>query len=295
MDALRLSDAFAAAARDSLDRLREGEARVRADDLEGLHLMRTAARRLRAGVAHLGRHLPRERRSALKDGLRRLMRILGAVRDLDVLRGAVASTPLSPADADTLRTRAWRRMQRPMARMRQELDGDAYRALLASVAEAIATPAAATRATDAGPGRLWSAIRETLAGRPADWSAGEAALHELRKSVKRLRYALEAFAPAYGRPVVRMIERCRDLQEALGAIQDAATFASTLRGCRTFAAGQFLATVAARADAVRADLPRLWRRAFGPRRLARLGAHLLRRAAEAAPVEAPAVGEASVA
>src|SRR5262245_16651308 len=85
-----MSDLFTRAAREHLDRLIEGEKRVRAEgDLEGVHLMRTSCRRLRASLAYLGDHLDREERKTLQRGLRDLMATLSPVRDLDVLRAAV--------------------------------------------------------------------------------------------------------------------------------------------------------------------------------------------------------------
>src|SRR5581483_5798601 len=96
-----LAQGFAPAARQSLDKLREGEERIRRDgDLEGVHLMRTSCRRLRATVKYLGDHLGRRERRELQDGLRALMGALGPVRDLDVLRGAVADVDmLDPVEA----------------------------------------------------------------------------------------------------------------------------------------------------------------------------------------------------
>ena len=105
-------------------------------------------------------------------------------------------------------------------------------------------------------------------------------------------YALEAFAPAYGRPVARQVERCRDLQESLGVLQDAAVFASQLKGLRTFVAGQFIATMRARADGHLQELPAVWDRAFPSKGMARLGGHLLRRAVKSPKrPEAPAAAD----
>lgn len=50
-----------------------------------------------------------------------------------------------------------------------------------------------------------------------------------------------------------------------------------MKGIRTFAAGQFLATVRARARLETAKLQDLWDKAFGPKGATRLGGHLFRR------------------
>jgi len=289
-----LHSCFSDAVAESLRRLREGETQVREQgDLEGVHLMRTSLRRLRSSVRFLGTHLPGSRRRGLQDGLRDLMNRLGAVRDLDVLKQAVTATPgVESRDAESLAVRVDRRLQVAHEKMMATLDAPDYAALLADVEAARGEPAEADRACTAGPGRIFKALSEASAQAPAAWEGAEdEALHDARKGVKRLRYALEAFKPAYGKPMDRMIERCRDLQEALGAVQDVATFGRLLSDTRSFAAGQFLATVRARAEAERSRVPRLWKRVFGPKSLARLGSHLFRRAAEAPAPAAPAPPE----
>jgi CHAD domain-containing protein len=286
-----LSACFSDAALESLRRFREGELRVREQgDLDGVHLMRTSLRRLRSAVRFLGGHLPGGRRRALQEGLRDLMGKLGPVRDLDVLKAAVRATPgAEPRDAESLAERVERRLQAAHVRMMETLDAPSTASLLADLDAAATAPAGEARATSAAPGRIFKALSEAAGLAPSDWSAGEdEALHDARKGVKKLRYALEAFRPAYGKPLERAIERCRDLQEALGAVQDVATFGRLLSDVRSFAAGQFLATVRARASAERVRIPKLWKRVFGPKPLGRLGEHLFRRAAEpAAPAAAP--------
>jgi CHAD domain-containing protein len=286
-----LSSIFAAAVREQLGRMKEGEAAFRATrDPEGIHAMRTAARRLRTAVRYLAGHLDGDRRRTLKTQLRSLMRVLGPVRDLHVLVEAVRGMAELPVEErEQLSRRAEKRGERSAVKVFGYLDGDNYRALLAGLEEATGSDHPGLPAVAEAPGRLFRAIGETLALRPASWeSAAEEHLHEARKSVKRLRYALEAFRPAYGRPVVEAADRCRGLQEALGQIQDVAAFDSALRGHRTFAAGQFLACARMRATGARGLLDELWRRALGPKALGRLGAHLMRRAARVTTGAPPA-------
>ncbi len=271
-----------------LDKLREGEAAFRsARDPEGIHTMRTAARRLRSAVRFLGGHLDAAERGSLKIRLRTLMRVLGPVRDLHVLAGAVRGMgELQPDEAKSLAESVEVRGERPTAAALAYLDGDEYRVLMADLESSRRVDAPGVPAAAAAPARLFRAIGEALARRPASWNdAPDEDLHEARKSVKRLRYALEAFRPAFGRPLASAAERCRSLQDALGRIQDASSFDAVLRGQRTFAAGQFLAYARIRAAGARELLPDLWVRALGPKALARLGAHLMRRAARAATSE----------
>jgi len=275
-----LAEGFARAARLSLEKLREGEAMIRKDgDLEGVHLMRTSCRRLRATIKYLGDHLDRKEQKTLQRGLQGLMAALGPVRDLDVLRGAVGSVEsLDANEAEGLSEEIEQRLAAADVSMQEALDGPEYRSLLSRLELAVRSAIDAEPLNLHGPTRIMGAIAGVMRLKPAEWSgAPEESLHDLRKAVKKLRYALEAFAPAYGRPVSRQIERCRDLQESLGALQDSAVFASHLKGLRTFVAGQFIATMRTRADGHLKELPEVWERTFPAKAMARLGGHLLRR------------------
>jgi CHAD domain-containing protein len=272
---------FADAARENLQRLREGEAKVRNDgDLEGVHLMRTSCRRLRATVKYLGDGLSRDARKSLKEGLKQIMGDLGEVRDLDVLRQAIDAAPaLDPADTETLKEKVEERLADATVRMESTLDGDNYAQLLGALEKAAKVSEDRTLLTHVAPVRIGTALGDALQLRPSDWAAAsEESLHDVRKAVKKIRYALEAFAPAYGRPVSRTIERCRSLQESLGIIQDASAFSVLLKGIPTFSAGHFIATMRARAEGETGRLADLWEKAFGPKPAARLGGHLFRRA-----------------
>jgi CHAD domain-containing protein len=277
---LTLAEGFTRAARQHLERLREGEKKIRSDgDLEGVHLMRTSCRRLRATVKYLGDHLPKADRKDLQRGLRELMAALGPVRDLDVLRAAIGAVDsLDSIEAEGLCKEVAERLAAATLRMQEALGGADYAGLQENLERGLRAARPDVPVLVEGPARIMNAMTGVLRLKPADWSAAaEESLHDLRKSLKRLRYALEAFAPAYGRPVSRQIDRCRELQESLGTLQDAAVFASHLKGLRTFVAGQFIATMRSRAEVQMKELPGFWEKAFGPKGMARLGGHLFRR------------------
>jgi CHAD domain-containing protein len=239
--------------------------------------MRTSCRRLRATLTYLGDHLDRGERKSLQRRLRELMSALSPVRDLDVLRAAIDHSP-DGRGHEGLDEEIEERLANASMRMEEALDGVEYAELRKGLERAIRQAGTGEPVRLKGPARIMDALAGVLGQKPADWSsAPEESLHDLRKAVKKLRYALEAFAPAYGRAVARQIERCRDFQESLGTLQDAAVFSAQLEGIRTFAAGQFIATVRSRAAVQKEELPRLWNKSFGPKGMSRLGAHLLRR------------------
>ena len=94
----------------------------------------------------------------------------------------------------------------------------------------------------------------------------DAAWHELRIDGKRLRYALEFFAPVLGRSAERVIAALRRVQDVLGEVHDAAIAAERIAAMATrpditpeaaFALGEWSATRTASANAMRAEFPRL--------------------------------------
>lgn len=58
---------------------------LKGDDIEGVHDMRVASRRLRASLELFRDVFPRRRYRAMRDEIKALARALGDVRDLDVM------------------------------------------------------------------------------------------------------------------------------------------------------------------------------------------------------------------
>jgi CHAD domain-containing protein len=129
--------------------------------------------------------------------------------------------------------------------------------------------------------------------RPAS-SAPAEALHAFRIAVKRARYAAEAFAPAFGRPVTRFREALVALQDALGGLQDAHVIAAALEplvteaerdrpdGAAARRAAEGIAEgLSARASALRAGLDARVEAALGRAALRDLHDHLAKRTVRA--------------
>jgi CHAD domain-containing protein len=56
-----------------------------------------------------------------------------------------------------------------------------------------------------------------------------AALHDVRKAAKRLRYALEAVEPVFGKPAKKLRKKTKKLQRPLGDRQDMVVLLPELR------------------------------------------------------------------
>jgi CHAD domain-containing protein len=241
------------------------------EDPENLHQHRVAARRTRAFIRATRGSLDPVWRRLLAARLRELAAATGPVRDLDVLLEHLEGELRSLDDADRVaggpllaalegEHRATRRT------LRDVLDGDAYRLLLAQ----LRMPPRLADGVDGVPlrriarkefRRLVRTV-ERLGPHP-----DEAAMHALRIRLKRVRYAAELAAPA-GKAGRRFLANARALQDLLGEYQDAVTAERHLRAAAVsdaqtaaaFVAGRLVERQRARRARVRASLPAAWKR-----------------------------------
>lgn len=205
------------------------------EDIEDLHRMRVATRRMRAAWRLFGdayRHKA-ERRYVRE--LRAVASSLGAVRDLDVLlENLAAYVAIHPAEeADALRplAAAWQE-EREAARsaMATMLASGAYRHFVDDYLAFVETEAAAARAVaatepsrvrDTATSRIWGAYEQVRAYDATLAWADVATIHQLRIAAKRLRYSLEFFREVLGPEAGPLIERVTRLQDHLGLLNDA--------------------------------------------------------------------------
>lgn len=200
-------------------------------DAEELHDMRVGSRRLRAALRVFAPAIAPTTLGRFVVGLRRLGRQLGAVRDLDVLLSRLPEGhPAFLRYLELERAAARVRLHRALNR-RPYLDLVLALDRFVGGAAAGETPAATLE--PAGPhaaeaiGRAFRGLRR--AGRLARTRATARSLHDVRIRAKRLRYALEFFAAAAGPEAATLIERLTELQDLLGAHQDAVIGARLVR------------------------------------------------------------------
>jgi inorganic triphosphatase YgiF len=281
-------------------------AAARRGSVEGVHDVRTVARRTRAALAAWREEVPGATRRELGARLRALRHVADSVRELDVLaefaRDAAAKSG-APADAAALSAVLAARRREARKTLSTALAARRFATLPAALVHAAAattkrpSPALAV----AGAARLPAAVEESiglaarLSGRFQDASAPS--LHALRLALKRARYAAEAFSDAFGKPVARFVDAVRDLQDALGAVQDARRGREGLRkavsGRGADPARRAAATRAAAAtvdalereeEKARRRMGRLVEKALGERPVRDLWAHVGKRAAGASGI-----------
>lgn len=250
------TDSMAASARKVLrfhfDRLvANEEGTLEGEDIEALHDMRVASRRLRAAIALFGDYLPRKAVKRLNRGLRLTGRALGPVRDLDVLMEKTRKElekhrELNPESLDGLIS-SWKdRRDEARTRMLNTLCNDRYRRFKDDFEAFLQDTEKDDRKAKGdhvdrnhllqpdevrhvAPGLIWShygevrAYEEILDNAPID------TLHALRIECKRLRYTLEFLKEPLGQPGQTLIQTVTQAQDHLGDLHDADVACHILR------------------------------------------------------------------
>ncbi len=272
-------------------------------DPEALHDMRVATRRMRSAFRVFGPYLDMRRMRPYVKELRRLGRILGRVRDMDVFwiktEAYLAARPSSARpELEGLRQMwevAHRRARRAMVR---HLDGKRYRRFTRAFAARLEQPFGTPPPSDAltiRPYRLRHIAPYAVYHRLAEVRAYEGWVegpdvplqryHALRIAAKHLRYTLEFFREILlPEAAGQAIARIKALQDHLGDLQDAVVAGERLRNLRRWGRwdaptateprtfiplddpglARYLAAREAEAHQLLRDFPRVWRDIASP-------------------------------
>lgn len=216
--------------RTRVETLRRLDPLVRADLPDAVHQMRVTARRLRSVLAGYRAEFDTSVTEPLRVELGWLIERLGRARDLEVLRARVRASagqhhPLSALMEASIvddRATAHREAVASMASPR-------YFALIDALDEFCDHPAFSPRAESAAEPELVACLRaqwqrldravERVEGRKGRKRALR--LHEVRRRVKRLRYATEAARPVIGSRVDDLSGTLSEIQDVLGHHHDA--------------------------------------------------------------------------
>ena len=247
----------------SVVRLIRHDAVVRLDlDPEGVHQARVATRRLRSDLRTFRPLVDREWSTALRDELGWIARLLGEVRDGDVLLARLREKTTELPDeleeaAKPVLSSLQESRDAALSVLLDALRSERYVELLDRLVEAAAAPAlggdASAPAAGAIPAlvrRPWHKLEKRATKLPHDPT--NAQLHEIRIRTKRVRYAAEAAAPVAGKPGRALAHAAARLQDVLGDLNDAGVAAGWLDDW----ASRSDAGDAARAAAALAELER---------------------------------------
>lgn len=226
-----LRSAFTTIAQSCISQFRRNEA-ILADRIspEAVHQARVALRRLRSAMALFKPLLNDSPTRRFRERIRRLARILGEVRDLDVLRSQFDPGAI-PGGLDTKHRKA-------LARLGRALAGPAVRRLMLDLAEWLAvgewrTAPATLRINDAPlrefTARAFDRSRRRIRRNGRHLARiGSGGCHRLRKDAKELRYAIGFFGNIHrrgstGRKRRQFLHHLERLQHQLGKLNDAMT------------------------------------------------------------------------
>lgn len=205
-------------------------------DAEALHDMRVALRRLRTTLQNfegtsdaplLSASLRRELK-AWRAKIGKLGDRLGSVRDFDVLAGYVRDFA---KDGDSPGLRKFegvllgerKKNFAPMAR-KIERAGEPDRLREEFARWSIGLPGAFSAALlsieEAAKLMLPARLDEARALGSALTDGDEEAQHELRRTLRRIRYTLETLSPCFDKPIKKPVKRLVELQDKLGEMQD---------------------------------------------------------------------------
>ncbi|MEV6343528.1 CYTH and CHAD domain-containing protein [Actinoplanes sp. NPDC051851] len=222
----RVNPVFAYA-REQRDAIVGYDPAARAGEADAVHRMRVAVRRLRSTLKTYRRWFPETARTEVDPELRWLARMLGGVRDPQVLTGKLLAGVEFPEVAERIRAALEQRVHEGREQLGAALDADRYLDLLDRIDELVDDPGDAP----SDPARRTRKILKKADARldAAVASGVDERLHEARKTYKQARYAVEVIAPAHGKPAKRLVKALTALQDGLGAHQDSAIARETLR------------------------------------------------------------------
>lgn len=245
------ADVVLAYVHDQIGMIQAREGELREHDPDAVHKTRVATRRLRTTLRVFRRLFHRDQTEQLRDELRWYAGVLGAVRDLDVVRAHLQEEVqhLPEADRGAARERVETTLgvahEEARARLDETMDSQRFTDLVDALAAFGAAPPWRGRATRKAkkvlPDLVEDAVRRVekrgaAARATEDPAERRELLHETRKKAKAARYAHEALALAWGAPAKDAAERWEQVTDALGATQDGVTTKEWLRRVEAAAA-----------------------------------------------------------
>jgi len=206
-----------------------------AEDIECIHRMRVATRRMRTALTLFSDCFPKQDYKKIQKDVRKVTRALGEARDLDVqlevIEAALEEFP-NPVFQPGIKRLKLRLTQR-RAEVQQHVDAAMDKMLADHLIERLEAWAAPLLEQSKSV-YLYTPALYQLAFRGIQVRIDELLshvpyitdpqnvqeLHAMRISAKRLRYAMETFEELYGGQLKPYITTARKLQDQLGAIHD---------------------------------------------------------------------------
>ena len=228
-----------------LDIMEQNEAGTRTGtDTEFLHDFRVAIRRTRSALSQIKAVFPKQIVARYKTEFAWMGQITTPSRDLDVYllnfdeyRDSLPAN--MRADIEPLREFLTRHQQAEHRALIKALDSARYRRLIKNWRNFLEQPVnerstlknAGRPVIEVASKRIWRVYRNTIKeGDAINTESPAEALHDLRKTCKKLRYLMEFFQSLYPRGDIKeLIRILKTLQDNLGNFQDYEVQVSTLK------------------------------------------------------------------
>lgn len=226
------------------------------EDIEELHDMRVATRRLRAAFGVFGNSYTKKSTKPLLQALKKTGRALGPVRDLDVFIEKLHQYQGTVAESEQVKLQPLLDMlqaQRDEARqtMIDHLDSRTYHQFKKTLGKFVKTEGLGAKPIKlddnpqpdqlrhVGPMLIYDTYAEVRAYETVLDGAPISTLHQLRIACKRLRYTLECLEEVLGREAGQVISETKIMQDHLGDLHDAEVAAEIIKKfLKNFAAQQ---------------------------------------------------------
>lgn len=222
---------------------------VREGAPDAVHQLRVAARRMRSVLASFRKLTDKGAVQLLRGEIQWLAGAVGEARDIEVMRSQLNELidaepqelvigPVKQYIEDQLAAAH----EAALANGLSVLESDRYFRLLDGLDGFLAAPPLAGPAHKKAQrtiGRFVNTERQRLKGAVenldgvSDDESVDAALHEVRKGAKRLRYAAEAALPVFGKQAARLARAAEEIQTILGDLQDSVVIREKLRSLAT--------------------------------------------------------------
>ncbi len=245
-------------------------------DPEAIHKMRVATRRLRTVLSLLQDTtvFPKPRLRQFRRGLKDVARMLGDVRDLDVLLGRVhayeEAEPELIADLSPLRQQLMDQRKAAHARLRKHLESAKVAHILGQLETFVQTPVEVPLdqpvilVRHVAGSAIWQRYEAVLTYESVMPGASLPLLHRLRIACKQTRYAMEFFQPALGKRAKPLLKVLLQAQDHLGRLHDAVILHERVVALGALSPDQhglarYAAELAAERDQLQADFAPRWK------------------------------------
>lgn len=209
------------------------------EDIEHVHDMRVATRKMRSAFRVLEEYYKSKPIRPFMEHLKRLAKQLGMVRDLDVMivdleKAQTALDEYGTAAIQVLIDRLDKKRRKARKKLVGFLDDDSYQGFVTAFAAFLMQPGTAVKPTDNGvvvpsqvrhilPPMLHEHLAAVRAYHDVVETADAPTLHALRIEFKRLRYTTSFFEEVLGTSGNDFIMEIKAIQDHLGRINDIVT------------------------------------------------------------------------